>query len=236
MSAAYGNDEGETRAFQATQRGDSARRFRQAQRHSRHVRMLRIGIPLALVIGCVVLALMTWFNPLRLLSQLPLTIGDVVVSGTKIKMENPRLSGFTRDSRRYDLTAGAAAQDLARPGVIELEDINATVEMEDHSSMKLTARNGVFDTKTQMLALDQNIVVTSSSGFEGRLQEAMVNVATSNIVSEKPVTLTMPNGTVSSNRFEVTGAGDVIHFEKGVVVNLTPDAVPTPSAASAVTP
>jgi lipopolysaccharide export system protein LptC len=236
MTAAYGNDEGETRAFTATQRGDSARRFRSAKRHSRHVRLLRLGIPLAVVIGCAAFAFMRWFDPLRLLSQLPISIGDVVISGTKIKMENPRLSGFTKDSRRYELTAGAAAQDLARPGVIELEDINANVEMEDKTSMKLSAANGVFDTKAQVLVLDRNIVVTSSAGFEGHLQEATVDVPTSHMVSEKPVTLSMPNGTISANRFEVSEAGEVIRFDKGVVVNLTPDGVPTASRAPTGTP
>jgi len=39
-------------------------------------------------------------------------IGSVVVSGSKIMMQQPRLAGFTKDNRRYDLTAQAAGQDL----------------------------------------------------------------------------------------------------------------------------
>ncbi len=234
MTAAY--DERETRAFKARQRDDSAGRFAAARRHSRHVRMVRIAIPLAVLLGAGALALVTWFNPLRMLYHLPLSLGDVVVSGTKIKMENPRLSGFTRDSRRYDLTAGAAAQDIARPGIIELQDINAAMEMEDKSTMKLSATSGVFDTKTEVLTLDRDIVVTASSGYEGRLQQAVVDVHTGNIVSEKPVTLSMPDGTVSANRFEVKQAGDLILFDKGVVVNLKLDNAANSSNQSAVTP
>src|SRR5688500_10542294 len=144
MSAAYGTEPRETRAFQASHRSDPARRFRTAARHSRRVRLLRIGLPVVTVLGCVVLALVSWFNPLRMLTKLPISIGDVVVSGTKIKMENPKLSGFTRDSRRYDVAAGAAAQDLTRPGLIELQEISATLEMQEKTTLRLVAQNGLF--------------------------------------------------------------------------------------------
>src|SRR4051812_2671583 len=120
MSAAYGTEPRRTRAFQASQRSNHALRFRTALRHSRRVRWLRIGLPVAFVAGCLAIALASWFNPLRMLAKLPISVGDVIVSGTTIKMENPKLSGFTRDKRRYDITAGAAAQDLLRPGIIDL--------------------------------------------------------------------------------------------------------------------
>ena len=225
MSAAYGNDGGNTRAFTATQRGDDASRFRAAARHSRRVRLLRIGIPVALVIGGAALALTTWLNPLRLLSRLPISVGDVVISGTKVKMENPKLWGFTRDSRRYDLTAGFAAQDLTRPGIIELQEITAVVEMQDKTSMNLSAVNGVFDTKKELLTLERDIVVTSTN-YEGYLDEASIETGSGNVVSEKPMKLKMPNGTINANRFQLSERGNLIRFENGVVVNMRMDNPP----------
>lgn len=227
MSAAYGNEprdeRRETRAFKASHRSDHARRFRTAVRHSRLVRLLRVGLPVATLVGCVLLALVSWFNPLRMLTNLPISIDDVVVSGTKIKMENPKLSGFTRDKRRYDVTAGAAAQDLTRPGVIELNDISALLEMQEKTTLKLLALNGLFDTKKEQLTLERNIVVTSSNGYEGYLEEAVIDTKNGNVISEKPVQLKMLNGTIKGNRFELLNSGDVIRFDKGVVVNMKLD-------------
>jgi lipopolysaccharide export system protein LptC len=223
MSAAYGTEPRETRAFRASHRGDHARRFRAAARHSRRVRLLRVGLPVAAVLGCLALAAVSWFNPLRMLSRLPISIGDVIVSGTKIKMENPKLSGFTRDQRRYDVTAGAASQDLTRPGVIELHDINALLEMQEKTTMKLVAQDGLFDSKQERLTLTRDIVVTSSKGDEGYFEEAVIDTKNGNVVSEKPVRLKMLNGTVKGNRFELTSSGDVIRFDKGVVVNMKLD-------------
>jgi lipopolysaccharide export system protein LptC len=233
MSAGYGTEPRETRAFRASQRGDHARRFRRAGRHSRFVRLLRVGLPIAALLLCAVIALISWFNPLRLLvARLPISVGDVIVSGTKIKMENPKLSGFTRDKRRYDITAGAAAQDLTRPGMIELEDINALLEMQDKASMKLVAEGGVFDTKKEQLTLERNIVVTSSKGEEGYFEQAVVDTKNGNVVSEKPVRLKMLNGTVKGNRFELTNSGDMIRFENGVVVNMKLDNAASKPAAT----
>ena len=83
-------------------RGDGERAFRAARRHSRMVRVLRVALPAAVVLVTLAVVLVTYFNPLRMLGKLPIDIGNLVVSGTKITMEQPRLAGFTRDARAYD--------------------------------------------------------------------------------------------------------------------------------------
>ncbi len=99
-------------------------------------------------------SLITWFNPLRMLAAtLPVNINDLVVSGTKITMEQPRVNGFTKDQRAYEFTAEAAAQDLTKPDIVELRTINAKIEMEDKSTMTMTADTGVYDTKREVLTL-----------------------------------------------------------------------------------
>ena len=107
------------RAYWTMSRGDSARAFRAARRHSRVVRILRIAIPLAVVLGFIGIFLLTYLNPLRMLARLPIDVGNLVVSGTKITMEQPRLSGFTRDERAYELSADAAKQDLTKPDLAD---------------------------------------------------------------------------------------------------------------------
>ncbi|HET9245906.1 MAG TPA: LPS export ABC transporter periplasmic protein LptC, partial [Xanthobacteraceae bacterium] len=85
-------------------------------RHSRHVRILRVAVPLTA--GLVLLsgvAIAVLLKPLRALSNASVDIGSLVVSGTKINMNQPRLAGITRDNRRYDMIAQAAAQDITKP-------------------------------------------------------------------------------------------------------------------------
>ena len=89
------------RSYWTMGRGDSERAFRSARRHSRLVRILRVAIPAGVVGGLVIMFLITYFNPLRMLTKLPIDISDLVVSGTKITMEKPKLAGFTHDQRAY---------------------------------------------------------------------------------------------------------------------------------------
>src|SRR5262245_66063612 len=85
-------------------RADGDRAFRAAVRHSRHVRVLRLAIPLtAAVVLVAAAALSLLFKPLRMLSGMPVDVGSMVVSGTKIMMHQPRLAGVTRDNRHYDM-------------------------------------------------------------------------------------------------------------------------------------
>lgn len=212
-------------------RGDSARAFRAARRHSRMVRILRIAIPLAVALGLAGISLVTYFNPLRMLSRLPIDISNLVVSGTKVTMEQPRLSGFTRDARAYQFTADAAKQDLTKPDIVELHNIHAKVEMQDKTMMEMTAVTGIYDTKAEMLRLERDILLSSSSGYKGRLSVAMVDIRKGNVVSDQPVELEMLQGTLNANRLEIIDSGDLVRFLDGVTMTmmLNNTAVPNPS-------
>jgi lipopolysaccharide export system protein LptC len=214
-------------SFTAARDGsDTDRAFRGAVRHSRRVRVMRIAVPLAIVLCLGGLALASVFNPLRLLSyKLPTDFGTLVISGSKITMEAPRLAGFTRDSRGYEVNAKAAAQDLSKPGVVELKEIRAKVDMQDKSVVELTADDGFYNTKTELLTLGQNIVVSSSSGYEGKLNDALVDIKKGRIVSDKPVEVKMLQGTLNANRLEITDTGALVRFHGGVTMVLTPEAL-----------
>ena len=217
------------RAYWTMSRGDSERAFRSARRHSRMVRFLRISVPLAVVIGAVVITLITVFNPFRMLAKLPINISDLVVSGTKVTMEKPRLAGFTKDARAYEFTAEAAAQDLTKPEIVELRKIHAKLQMEDKSMMEMSADTGTYNTKLETLLLDNNILLTSSSGFTGRLSEALIDVRKGNVVSERPVELEMLQGTLNAKRLEIADSGDVVRFLGGVDMMLMLNNTPLPS-------
>lgn len=197
-------------------RGDSERAFRVARRHSRLVRILRVAIPLAVVAGLTAITLVTYYNPLRVLNKLPIDISNLVVSGSKVTMEQPRLSGFTKDARAYEFTADAAAQDLTKPDIVELRNIHAKVEMQDKTTMQMTAVTGIYDTKAETLRLERNIVLSSSNGYKGRLSEALVDIRKATVVSDQPVELELLQGTLNANRLEIVDSGDLVRFHGGV--------------------
>src|SRR5258708_18987416 len=93
--------------------------------------------------------------------------------------------------------------------------------MPDKSVFEMTADSGLYDSKAEMVTLRQNIIFKSSGGFEVYLSEALVDVRSSNIVSEKPVEVRMSQGTIKANRMEVVDSGDTIRFGNGVTMVTT---------------
>jgi len=199
---------------------DSDRAFRAARRHSRTVRILRVAIPITVVAGLALLFLATYFNPLRMLAKLPIDINDLIVSGTKVTMEKPRLSGFTQDSRAYELSADAAAQDMTKPDFIELRGIRAKMDMQDKTTMLMTAATGLYNSKSEMLKLERDIFLSSSNGYKGKLSEATIDTRKGHVVSDKPVELEMLQGTLNANKLEIVDNGDLVRFHGGVVMDM----------------
>ena len=83
-----------SRAFTVRSRAEGDRVFRAAVRHSRGVRVIRFALPVSLVLGgLATVVAATWLDPLRALAKLPVDLGGVVVSGTKITMQAAVLGG-----------------------------------------------------------------------------------------------------------------------------------------------
>jgi lipopolysaccharide export system protein LptC len=206
-------------------------RFAIAARHSRLVRVLRIAVPAAVILAMAAIIAVSVFNPFRMLMpKLPLDVGNLVVSGTKITMESPHLSGYSPDQRPYELWAKTATQDLTDPDHVDLNTLRAKVLMEDRSTVTLDARDGRFDTKEQLLNLTKDIFLQTSTGYEARLTQAFVDIGKGTVTSEEHVDVKLLQGTLSADKLRITGGGDIIRFEGNVVLNL--DKLPSEETAS----
>ena len=196
-------------------------RFAIAARHSRMVRILRVAVPAAVILAMAAIVFVSIFNPFRmLLPKLPMDMGNLVVSGTKITMESPHMAGYTPDQRPYEVWAKTATQDVTDPDHVDLKTLRAKVLMEDQTTLTMDARTGVMNTKQQLLNLRQDIFLQSSAGYEARLSQAFVDMAKGTVTSEEHVDVKLLNGTLSADRLRITGGGEVVRFEGNVVMNL----------------
>jgi lipopolysaccharide export system protein LptC len=205
-------------------------RFAVAARHSRVVRALRIAVPAAVILAMAGIVAVSIFNPFRmLLPKLPLDMGNLVVSGTKITMESPHLSGYTPDRRPYEMWAITATQDLTDPDHVDLKKLRAKVLMEDQSTVILDALNGLFDSKEQLLDLHKDIYMQTTTGYEAWLTQAFVDMGKGTVTSDEHVDVKWQDGTLSADKLRITGGGEVVRFEGHVVMNI--DKLPAAESA-----
>jgi lipopolysaccharide export system protein LptC len=186
------------------------------------VRWLRVGVPVVLAAALLMIVGANYMPTVGGL-RLPGELGNLVIKGTKVTMQQPRLTGFTMDSRPYEFTATSAEQDITKPDLMELHQIQAKIEMEDKSMVNLTSTSGSYDMKTEMLTLADKVHVVSSTGYEARLSEAAVDVHKGTVVSEKPVWVKLTSGVINAKRLEIRDNGEVIRFSNGVTMIIQPE-------------
>jgi lipopolysaccharide export system protein LptC len=191
-------------------------------------------------VSVAAIVLVSVFNPFRmLLPKLPIDMGNLVVSGTKITMESPHMAGFSADQRPYEVWAKTATQDVTDPDHVELKALRAKMLGQDQSITTLVAREGLMNTKDQLLDLHHDIYLQTSTGNEAWLSQAAIDMNKGDVASDEHVDVKFSGGTVSSDRLRITGGGAIVRFEGNVVMHLDnvntagPDPATTESTAAA---
>ncbi|MGL4728691.1 MAG: LPS export ABC transporter periplasmic protein LptC [Bosea sp. (in: a-proteobacteria)] len=207
----------------------SERAYAAALRHSRAVKVLRKAIPVICVAAVLGLLVAPYLNPFRAIAGV--SMGPLSLSGGKVTMDNPKLTGFRKDNKPYELTAKTAVQDVRKPNVIELNGMNARLQMEQDQWVRLTAKAGVFDSQKEQMQLRGEVGLKTDTGYDVKLSSADIDFKAATVNSREPVTVTSGGTRIDSKALEVTDNGKVISFLGGVTaivensgVNIAPDA------------
>ncbi len=190
--------------------------YGQAVRHSSRVRFLRRVLPVLALVILVLAALVAWLDPFRIVRDFPIDLMKLSIRDNKLVMDAPKLSGFTKDGRGYNITATAAAQDLTKTNIVELEGIKANFALTNNGMTELTAVKGLYDAKGDTVRLTDGITIRSTAGYDGKLQDAMIEVKRGYVVTDSPVDINFNNGSIRANRMEVFDNGARAVFEGGV--------------------
>ena len=188
--------------------GDPA--FVAAARHSRRVRFLRRVIPLGMMLMLVFMIARSFVG---YIGGIDASSDGVSIQGRKIVMEKPKLSGFKRDGRSYELTATTATQDLKTPNMVELDRLTARMQTGNDGWANLSGARGTYDSKIERLEVDGGLTVKTETGLDAKLQDAQIEFKAGTIITDKPVEVKMPQGEVTAERMQVLDNGKRLVFE-----------------------
>ncbi len=197
----------------------SAAHFEQAQRHSSLVRMLKKTLPV------IALGLVVWFVVMGVLNTKGIgnfTVGSSGISNGMLIMESPKMSGFNRDNRPYNLSASRAKQDIKSPNIIKMENLRATVPMQADIFADIKASIGIYNSDKEWLSLNQDIEINSQDGTKVLLNTADIDLSHGRLTSNDPVLVSTPNSNISADRVEVIDNGSIIIFEQRVRMTIQP--------------
>jgi lipopolysaccharide export system protein LptC len=186
--------------------------FVRAMRHSQRVRRLRKLIPLACGGAVAVFLVAPFLNPLKAVPE-NVSVGAISLQGSKLTMEQPKVSGFKKDSKAYEMVAETASQDVKTPNLVEMKSPVARIEMEKGSWARMSAERGLYDSTTEKLVVNENVNVKTDSGMEMRLRQANVDLKAGTVVSTQPVEVDLPNGWIKADTLQIKDNGKIAVFE-----------------------
>jgi len=192
-------------------RGDA---FARARLHSRRVNFFKMALP---ILGLVIAAVFSWFTFFMVPPTADIiTLNNAIGSSNKLVMVQPKVEGYNRDLQPYALAAARAIQDPERPGMIELEDIAATLPLGARGVAYIEARGGVFDNINGQIILDKPFQIETDTGLYAYFLSADVDISSSQLVSNEPIEIQRQNETLTAGRLRILDAGKVFVFDKGV--------------------
>jgi lipopolysaccharide export system protein LptC len=174
--------------------------------------MLRLVIPISAMVTISIITFFAFVTPFRILPP-GVSISDVNVNGTRITMESPRLTGFKKDNRPYEMTAQWAAQDAKTPNIIELRDLKARIVMQDKSVATVQSQQGIYDSSSEKLDLRDDVRVQTEAGYDVRMKSARVDFRTENVSSDEPVIVKFKGVSIDASGVDMYNNGSYIVFE-----------------------
>jgi lipopolysaccharide export system protein LptC len=192
----------------------------EAHRHSGLVRWLKIILP-ATAVACIVAFVVAIRIVTGDIAEL-FSLAGITMDTKSLIMEKPHLSGFKGTEHSYEVVAERAVQDLANPKIVRLEEIQAEFGLTAEVKVKLTAKAGVFDGDHEKLELTDGITVSSTNGYEARLDKAHVNFKTKELTSTGMIEISAVEGLVRAHTLQVADDGKKIQFGGGVSVTYMP--------------
>jgi lipopolysaccharide export system protein LptC len=216
---------GETGAREAEPRAGA---FADAGRHSRRVRRLRAaiaGFSILAVIGVVGYVVIDPFGR----PAGPFSVDKIGVEGTRVTMEAPRMNGYRKDGRPYDVRAVRGVQDIRKPNLIDLSEVDAKIAMVDNSTAKITSLSGLYDASRETMLLKGDVRIRNLPAYDMRLSTADIEFKSGRLASSEPVTVVMSDGTITADSVEMGDNGHRITFE-GRVKSLMQPGEHTPKA------
>ncbi len=189
--------------------------LRTADRHSARVRFLRRAIIIGASVSVLVIGTIALFDPLK---HLPVTISvaSVKLNGTRVTMEEPKMTGYRKDGRAFEVVATSGIQDLLDTNVTDLIGVKAKIVMGDDSTARVTAGYGVQDSLHDTIKLRENVHIMNATGYEFFLKSMAMNFKSGDIVTEEPATLLVNGMKIDADKMAISDNGHKVTFEGGV--------------------
>ena len=186
-----------------------------AMRHTQRVERLRRGIVWG--VGGIV-AICALFLAYHFISHLAvdLRFAHIGFQGARITIEQPRLVGYQKDGRAYELKARVGVQDIHKPDIFELQGLEARLDADKGLPILLTSGEAVYDGKQDRAELSNGVRISDEKNYDLRLESATMDFKASTLSSQRRSTLKLECCDVEGKSVELAQAESRVTFAGAV--------------------
>ncbi len=199
------------RMDQAGAGAQRALHFRAANRHSAQVKFLRRALLSSAVVGTLAVVGLSWFNPFGK-SALEVSIKGSNLDGTRVTMEQPRLAGYRRDGRPYEVNADSGVQDVRQPNLLELNNLDAKIGMIDQTSVRVVSSAGTYDSFREFMDFHKAVRVRSNT-YDIDMKSARMDFKAGTMVTDENVKVLITEGQIQADTMNMVDNGQSLIFE-----------------------
>jgi lipopolysaccharide export system protein LptC len=202
--------------------------FRAAVRHSRRVRLLRVGLPAFAVLLAAAFVASIIYDPRSRIGP-QVDVESLGLTGATITMQKPKLTGYSTEGRPYQVNAERAEQSLAEPQKVSLFKIDGRMQNRDDGWLTLLSDTGNIDNDKKLMDLSGAIRLGNDLGDRALLSTAHIDFGGGDLSTGDPVDLSFGETTLTADRMQIFDHGNQALFQGRVVMTITPK----PDAAAA---
>lgn len=134
------------------------------------------------------------------------------------QLTSPRFSGTTSDGSAVVVDAESALPDLANPRNLTILKVVARIESQGGPSYGIIADTALYDGNNDLLDLEGNVRLSTSTGYRLETGKLVANLATTGINAPSAVSGRGPAGRLEAGSMSLTTNGEtqVLVFKNGV--------------------
>ncbi|WP_339950903.1 LPS export ABC transporter periplasmic protein LptC [uncultured Albimonas sp.] len=172
---------------------------RDVSAYSRLVRRLKIGLPLLALALLSAIFLLPGRDNLDL--GLVYSSADLIKLGEGLSVSRPRFEGSTAQGEPFVVEAEMATPDGPDPTRVELDAPRAAFTQAEGRRIDIAALRGALHPKSQALALEGAVKMTTSDGYEVTTERVEADLKRGEAEAPGPVSASGPAGSIESGSF-----------------------------------
>ena len=193
--------------------------------HDRLIAFLSKALPAAIGLIAAIMVL----SPLSPRGEIGFLLdrNEVAITSERLAVDSAMYRGKDSQGRPFRVLAGSAAQESADVPVVDLDDLQAQLQMTEGPA-RISAPSGSYDYRTEQITVDGPVVFSAADGYRMETKNVRIDLDSQVAVCAGGVSGSVPTGSFSADRIYADLRGRNVRLEGNARLRMVPGKLRVP--------